>query len=139
MTSGNRPQVKKPLHPRRLRIFLSHSSTDKPIVRRLYERLYDEGFEPWLDEQMLLPGQDWEHEIRKAIHDTDVVIVCLSRGSINKTGYIQREIKYVLDVADERPEGIIFLIPLKLEDIEIPMRLSRWQWINSMKKGAMIA
>jgi hypothetical protein len=31
-------------------------------------------------------------------------------------------------VADEKPEGIIFLIPLKLEECEVPEKLSRYQW-----------
>lgn len=33
-------------------------------------------------------------------------------------------------MADEQPEGTIFLIPLKLEECEVPERLSEWQWVN---------
>ena len=115
---------------RSLRIFLCHSSADKPAVRELYRRLHADGFAPWLDEEDLLPGQDWQREIPKAVRYSDVVIVCLSRGSINKAGYIQKEIKFALDVADEQPEDTIFLIPLKLEECDVPDRLSRWQWVN---------
>lgn len=43
---------------------------------------------------------------------------------------MQREIKFALDVADEKPEGTIFIIPLKLEECTAPARLSRWQWVN---------
>ena len=60
----------------------------------------------------------------------DIVIVCLSQSSINKRGYLQKEIRYALDAADEQPEDMIFLIPLKLEDCEIPEQLSGWQWVN---------
>jgi hypothetical protein len=35
-----------------------------------------------------------------------------------------------LDVADEQPEGAIFLIPLRLEECQVPDRLSQWQWVN---------
>ncbi len=35
-----------------------------------------------------------------------------------------------MDVADEQPEGTIFLIPAKLEACEVPERLTRWQWVN---------
>jgi formylglycine-generating enzyme required for sulfatase activity len=115
---------------RALSIFLCHASGDKPAVRGLYRRLKADGFAPWLDEEDLLPGQDWQREIPKAVHAADVVIVCLSRGSINKAGYVQKEIKFALDVADEKPEGAIFLIPLKLEECEVPERLARWQWVN---------
>jgi hypothetical protein len=113
-----------------LRIFLCHSSEDKPSVRDLYKRLCDDGFKPWLDEEDLLPGQDWHQEITRAVRDNDIVAVCLSRNSVNKRGYVQREIKFALDVADEQPEDTIFIIPLKLEECDVPTRLKRWQWVN---------
>lgn len=116
--------------PPRLRIFLCHSSNDKAEVRSLYAKLLEDGFEPWLDEENLLPGQDWQREIPRAVRNSDIVIVCLSRGSINKSGYIQKEIKFALDIADEQPEGTVFIIPLRLEECEVPDRLSRWQWVN---------
>jgi hypothetical protein len=55
--------------------------------------------------------------------------VCLSKASIGKTGYVQREIRMILDLADEQPEGKIFIIPARLEACEVPDRLSRWQWV----------
>lgn len=113
-----------------LRIFLCHSSGDKPIVHDLYKRLSSEGFKPWLDEEDLIPGQEWQLVIPKAVKESNVVIVCLSRSSIGKEGYVQKEIKYALDAADEKPEGTIFIIPLKLEECKVPDRLSRYQWVN---------
>jgi hypothetical protein len=115
---------------RPLRVFLCHSSRDKFIARDLYERLSKDGFNPWLDEESLVPGQNWLEEIPKAVRTSDVVIVCLSGGSINKEGYVNKEIKIALDVADEKPEGAIFVIPLKFEDCKVPDRLSRWHWVN---------
>lgn len=115
---------------RPLRAFLCHSSGDKPAVRELYYRLRSNGIDPWLDEEDLLPGQDWQREIPKAVRESDVVIVCLSRGSVTKTGYVQKEIKFALDVADLQPEGGIFIIPAKLEDCEVPERLSHLHWVN---------
>jgi TIR domain len=81
-------------HEQRLRVFLCHSSGDKPAVRDLYRRLRDDGFDPWLDDQDLLPGQDWQEEIPKAVHRCHVFAVCLSRASVGKEGFLQREIKY---------------------------------------------
>jgi hypothetical protein len=131
-----RQQIDNVLHitdstsPRVLRAFLCHSSKDKSTVRFLYRRLLAENIDPWLDEEKLLPGQEWSQEITKAIRASDVVIVCLSRGSINKAGFVQKEIRYALDVADEQPEGAIFLIPLKLEECEVPERLKSRHWVN---------
>lgn len=115
---------------RTLRVFLCHASEDKSAVRNLYKRLQGEGLDPWLDEEDLVGGQDWELEIPKVVRSTDVVIVCLSQGSITKTGYVQKEIKEVLDVADLQPEGTIFVIPARLEACEVPTRLRKWQYID---------
>jgi CheY-like chemotaxis protein len=128
-----RPAEEK-VNIRRLRIFLCHSSNDKPSVRVLYRRLRDDGFDPWLDEEDLLPGQEWEREIPKAVRKCDVVVVCLSRAAINKRGYVQKEIKIALDIADEQPEGTIYIIPLKLEECEVPERLSHLHWVDFFKE-----
>jgi formylglycine-generating enzyme required for sulfatase activity len=113
---------------RQLKVFLCHAHEDKAAVRDLYHRLRDQGVAPWFDEADLLPGQDWELEIRKAVRASDAIIVCLSRRSVTKEGFVQKEIRFALDVADEKPPGTIFLIPLRLEDCDVPEELHDWQW-----------
>jgi len=122
--------VETPLPERPLRVFLCHSSGDKTAVRSLYRKLETEGFDPWLDEEDLIPGEEWQKVIPKAVRRSDVVLVCLSAQSIMKSGYVQKEISYALDVAEEQPEGTIFIIPLRLELCEVPDRLSRWHWVD---------
>ncbi|HEY6341265.1 MAG TPA: toll/interleukin-1 receptor domain-containing protein [Bryobacteraceae bacterium] len=113
-----------------LRVFICHSSGDKKEVSTLYHRLRRDGFAPWLDEENILPGQGWEAEIRQAVRDSDIVVVCLSRSSITKEGYVQTEIKLALDVAEEKPEGTIFVIPARLEDCKVPQRLVGFHWVD---------
>lgn len=113
-----------------LNIFLSHASNDRLAVRELYQELRNSGFDVWLDEERILPGQDWNREITRAVRASDVVIVCLSNASISKVGFVQKEIKMALDVANQFPEGTYFLIPVKLEECEIPSRLHHLRWIN---------
>jgi formylglycine-generating enzyme required for sulfatase activity len=120
---------------RKLKVFLCHSKDDKPKVRELYRRLVADGFDAWLDEEKLMPGQDWDLEIRKAVRESDVVVVCLSNSSTTKAGYVQKEIRFALDVADEQPEGGVFIIPAKLEECQAPMRLSKWQWVNLFEEN----
>lgn len=108
----------------RYRIFLCHSTSDKAAVRRLYDRLRRDGFDPWLDEEDLLPGQDWNREIRRAIRASRFVVVCLSRSSVSKTGYVQKEITAALDVAAEQPDRAIYLVPARLEPCDPPDRLA---------------
>jgi hypothetical protein len=54
--------------PRRpLKVFLCHAHAARDPVRGLYTHLTQDGVDAWLDKEKLLPGQDWELEIRKAI------------------------------------------------------------------------
>lgn len=117
-----------PVQP--LTVFLCHSSSDKPAVRRLNERLLADGFSPWLDECNLLPGQDWAHEIAKAVRKSDVVLACLSQASTTKTGFVNKELKLALEFADEQPEDTIFLIPIRLDECQVPTRLQHWHWVD---------
>jgi hypothetical protein len=113
-----------------LRAFLCHSSSDKSSVRRLFDRLLADGFDPWLDEKKLVAGTRWESGIKKAVRESDVVVILISRGSVTKEGYLQKEIRFALDVAQEKPEEMIFLIPVRLEECSVPERLRDWQWVD---------
>jgi len=115
---------------RPLSIFLCHSAEDKPKVRELYHRLRASGMEPWLDEENLSPGQAWAQEILKAVRASDIVLVCLSKESINKSGDIQNEINFALDVAYEQPEDSISIIPARLDSCEVPRQLGQRHWVN---------
>lgn len=120
---------------RKLKVFLCHASQDKSIVSELYQRLLAEGWiDPWLDEEKLLPGQVWDSEIEKAVEATAAVIVFLPNNSVSKEGYVQKEIKKILDVADEKPDGEIFIILLRLDDCQIPNRFPHWQHKDNFPK-----
>lgn len=117
------------------RLFLCHSSADKAAIRKLYKQLRDDGARPWFDEEDLLPGQDWDWAIRRAVRNADCVVVCLSEASVTRAGYVHREIKEALDVADEQPEGAIFVIPARLEECEVPERLRHLHWVDLFSEG----
>ena len=53
---------------RLLKVFLCHAHADRDPVRALYARLTNDGVDAWLDKEKLLPGQDWELEIRDAMN-----------------------------------------------------------------------
>ncbi len=113
-----------------LRVFVCHASDDTPKVRELCNQLREDGFEPWLDEEQLLPGQDWDLAISAAVRRSDAVIVCLSAASVEKVGYLQKELRLVLDAAEYQPEGRVFVVPVRLEPCALPIRLSRWQYAD---------
>ena len=115
---------------------MCHASPDKEFVRPFADLLARWGHDVWLDERRLLAGQDWKHEIETAVQETDTVIVVLSKRSVNKTGFVQKEVRLALDAADERPEGSIFLIPFRLDDSSVPSRLASRHWLDASRDDA---
>ncbi len=118
-----------PTEKRPIKVFLCHAHADANPVRALYTRLTRDGVEAWLDKEKLLPGHDWELEIRKAVRESDVVVVCLSKD-FNQEGFRQKEVRLALDTAMEKPEGEIFIIPARLEECDTLESLSKWQWVD---------
>jgi Tfp pilus assembly protein PilF len=118
------------LTQRRLKVFLSYSTGDQRVVRRLYRRLKADGFDAWLDQENLAPGDDWKKTIEDEVRTTDAMVVCISRGSVNKEGFLNREIKIALDEADLRLPGRILIIPVKLQEVEVPRQLRDFHWAD---------
>jgi len=57
------------------------------------------------------------------------VIICLSKN-FNQKGFRQNEVRIALAEANLQPEGEIFIIPVRLEECEVPSNLQRWHWVN---------
>lgn len=112
-----------------LKVFLCHSSYDKPAVRSIYQKL-NSVCEPWLDEEKIMPGEDWDAAIRKAVKESHIILVCLSKSSLTKEGYVQKEIRMALDLALEKLDNTIFIIPIRLEACEVPEKLLKWQYLD---------
>src|SRR3990172_7875723 len=123
-----------PDNKRPLKVFLCHAHADRDAVRALYSHLTKDGVDAWLDKEKLLPGQDWELEIRKAVREADVVVVCLSK-QFNQAGFRQKEVRLALDTAMEKPEGEIFIIPARLEECNNLESLRKWHWVDLFEDG----
>jgi len=109
------------------RVFLCHAHEDQDIVNKYYDLLSHVGFMPWLDKKDLLPGQRWDIEIEKALKTSDFIIIFFSRNSVSKRGYVQKEFKLSLDLLDYLPEDQVAILPVRLEDVEIPYRFAHLQ------------
>ncbi len=120
-------------------IFLSYAREDQNVVSEIYYFLKLSGCNPWMDVEKLLPGQNWEQEIEQAINNSRYFIACLSSLSVNKIGYVQKEFKDGLKRLDYYPEGMIFLVPLRLDaKCRIPPSLSSLQWLDWFAADAPI-
>jgi hypothetical protein len=102
----------------------------------LYQKLQMSGFLPWMDKMDLEAGEDWEMAVRVAIRKTDFAIICLSNGSIDRSGFYQKEILLILEILREQPPGKIFVIPVRLENCEIIREeLRALHWVDLFLAG----
>jgi hypothetical protein len=111
-------------------IFLCYAREDGKEVENLYQKLSAAGFKPWMDKKDILPGEKWESCIEKAIQRSDFFLACLSDKSVRKRGWVQRERKQALDLWQEKVEDDIYLIPVRLDNCEVPERLCDFQWVD---------
>jgi len=101
-------------------IFLAHASEDKEYVRELYKKLKDNKLEPWLDEVDLMPGVKWDDKIKEAIKKSRFFLACISKHSVTKNGYIQKELRVALSELEQKPFNSLYFIPALIENIELP-------------------
>jgi len=64
------------------------------------------------------------------MRQSDIILICMSKRSVKKRGYVQREIHAALRLAAEVPRGQIFLIPARLEVCDIPDDIKHLHWVN---------
>ncbi|MCC7342765.1 MAG: toll/interleukin-1 receptor domain-containing protein [Bryobacterales bacterium] len=109
----------------RPRVFLAYAVEDLPRVRTIYRFLKARSFEPWMDVECLLPGQNWPRAIERAIESADFVVPCFSKVSASKRGYFQAELRIALECARLRPMDESFLAPVRLEPCQLPWSIQR--------------
>ncbi len=82
-------------------------------------------------QKKLLPGQNWPRAIEAAIESSDYFVACFSRRSVMKHGTFQTELRFAIDCASRVPADDIFLIPVRLDDCELPRWMARrLQYLN---------
>ena len=101
------------------KVFISYATEDYATAKRLYDDLKKNGITAWLDRENLLPGQTWRDEIPRVIRKSNHVILLISKHSVEKTGYIQVEQKFVIDFIKQFPPNRIFVIPVRLDNTEL--------------------
>jgi cold shock CspA family protein len=121
------------------RIFINYAREDKDFADKLYSDLRQAGESPWMDSMDLILGQPVDATIRKAISDSSYFITLLSSRSVGKKGYVQKEIRHALDIAEEYPEDQIWILPLRIDECEPSFeglkRLHRCDLFSSYEKA----
>ena len=102
--------------------FISYVREGSAEVDWLQRELESAGIAVWRDREKLWPGDEWRSRIRDAIAVNAVVfIVCFSSRSVARTtSYQNEEIRLAVEQVRRRPPGAPWLIPVRLDDCDIP-------------------
>jgi hypothetical protein len=123
LANGQKPKEKP-------KVFISYAHEDLKEVQRLYEMLKKADCSPWIDKKNLLPGQKWKYIIKKAIKSSDFFLACFSKKSVSKIGFFQTELKEAYEILMQYPYENIYLIPVRLEECEMPEEMQDHNWVN---------
>jgi hypothetical protein len=102
------------------KIFISHSSKDKKLARRLFEDMKKMGFDPWLDEAEIAVGECILTKINDGIAKSDYIVIILSKNSVN-SHWVEKEWKS--KYWDEISSGLVTVLPILTDDCAIPKLL----------------
>lgn len=107
--------------------FLSYSSEDGLLARRLHADLQAQGVRCWFAPHDMQPGQYMRKEIDQAIHVQEKTLLLLSRHSIS-SGWMEYEVEIAL--ARERKQQREILFPVSLDEAFLQ---STTGWAHSLK------
>ncbi len=102
-------------------VFLSHTSADKPFVRKLATDLVLHGIRVWLDEAELLVGDSLLDRISTAITEMDYLAVVLTRKSV-ASNWVRRELEIAMSGYLESNQ--VKVLPIRADDCTVPAFLS---------------
>jgi hypothetical protein len=123
---------KIPSHKRLYRAFISHAHTDKDFVGLLYSWLKEQaGIPIWYDMYNLSTSATISTNIANAISQCRNMIIVLSNASL-KSGWVEEEYNFAIGQRAKYKQFRI--IPIRIEDCEIPGFLQTTKWIDVVDK-----
>jgi hypothetical protein len=95
-------------------VFVSHSSHDKPFVRRLVNDIRSEGIDVWLDEERLNVGDPLVDSLAEGLRTSDYVLLVVSSAFLD-SGWAAVEANAALRASIESRKRSV--VPVLLEDV----------------------
>jgi hypothetical protein len=109
------------------KIFLSHSSHDKEVVRQFKALLETVGFEPWLDEDAMVAGTPLERGLHAGMQESCAAVFFITEN-FEDSSYLATEIDYAIE--QQRKNEHFATVTLVLSDAikneKVPVLLRRF-------------
>ena len=115
------------------KVFISYSHEDKEFVEWLKNNLEGLGLDIWYDHQELQLGDSIKNKITEGIQSSSIFIVILSKVS-KSSAWVRYELNSAL-LSNAINKGIKIL-PIKIDDSEIPSDLSNYLYADFSKNRA---
>jgi WD40 repeat protein/GTPase SAR1 family protein len=113
-------------------VFLSHSSKDKPVIRKLADKLSKDGVRVWLDERIMQPGDSIPLAIKNGLATSRVLAICWSKNyAESEWGQFEAN-TFLFRDPNNRDRRFV---PLRLDDHEIEESLRQYLYIDYRKKA----
>ncbi len=111
------------------KIFLSHKSVDKPLVRRYYNTLQLLGFSPWLDESNMTAGSSLERSLLQGFEESCAAVFFITEN-FKDENYLGAEVEYA--IMQKRKKNKKFaIITLRYSDAApVPGLLTPYTYAN---------
>ena len=118
-----------PLRERPFDTFLSHAHADKAVVDRVHAWLERAGLKVWYDATHLGAGAKIASELGQAIAQCRSALVVMSRVSVD-SGWVEDEWNLASVERNRKATRDFRVIPLRLEDCELPRFLESTKWVD---------
>jgi hypothetical protein len=105
--------------------FISYSRINEAFALELAKELKSAGYSVWLDQLDIPTGARWDDEIEKALSECSIFLAILTPAFIESEN-AKDEIGYAIDHGKR-------ILPVLLEECEIPLRLTRIQYVDFTK------
>jgi hypothetical protein len=109
------------------RAFISYSRANKEFATKLVTGLRAGGYPVWFDLLDIPTGARWDDEVEKALRECSIFMIILTPASIASEN-VKDEIGYAIDHGKR-------ILPVLLEDCDVPLRLRRFQYVDFTTKS----
>lgn len=113
-----------------MKAFLSYPSEHVVIAREIKSFIRSTGVACWFDKDDLVAGEDWDRARGLALREADVIVVLCAAQTTERNGVYQREINESLSLRNDKRLGVVYIIPVRIEDAPLPPELSRLQYVD---------
>src|SRR5215207_2599398 len=109
------------------RAFISYSRLNKEFATKLAKGLRAAKYPVWFDQLDIPTGARWDDEVEKALRECNIFMIILTPASIGSEN-VKDEIGYAIDRGKR-------ILPVLLEECDVPLRLRRFQYVDFTTKS----